>query len=259
MRTDATSHGKSLRRFKKVRGATPLWLAGGIAVLSLIVAGSVYRDRSARLDRLPPVSLPVPLESLPLEMGEWEGQPLEIEATTRQYMEAHFADDYVSRRYVKSAEGMWADLYVVYCSTRLAGLTGHQPRVCYPGNGWIWDETVESEIVSDSGRRIPCLVHRFHKPLPDYREVVVLNFYVLNGQITLDEREFSDLWGRRLNLQGDYARYVAQIQVSSTHEGSIRSALSSMVDTILTFLPDRDGNVQAAYSAAAEEADTSRD
>lgn len=255
MRTDVTSHGKIHRRFQRVRGATPLWLAAGLAVIWLVVAGFVYRDRSARLDRLPPISLPVPLENLPLEIGEWEGRALEIEATTRQYMEDHFADDYVSRRYLNSAEGIWADLYVVYCSTRLAGLHGHQPRVCYPGNGWIWDQTIESEIVSDSGRRIPCLVHRFQRPLPDYREVVVLNFYVLNGQITLDEREFSDLWGRRLNLQGDYARYVAQIQVSSDLEGSARAAISSMADTILAFLPDPDGHVQAAHSLVADDTD----
>ncbi len=65
----------------------------------------------------------------------------------------------------------------------------------------------------------------------------MLNFYVLNGQITLNERDFSGFWGRRPNLSGDPARYVAQVQISSTLEHSARSAAAEMADTLLAFLP----------------------
>ena len=228
------------------RGAAPLWLAGLLAVLLLVAAGVVYRVDASRVEDRLPISLPVPLEKIPLELHGWTGQHFAIPSTTRQYMESNFADDYVSRRYSNDDAGMWADLYVVYCSSRLGGLIGHNPRICYPGNGWVWDETSPSEFVSTSGRRIPCLVHRFHRPAPDYRRVVVLSFYVLNGEITLDQRDFSDLWGRRVNLSGDPARYVAQIQVSSVQEEAARAAIRGLADTILTFLPDQYGRVQAA-------------
>jgi EpsI family protein len=242
-------------RRRRRRGAVPLWLAGVLAVGLLVAAGVVYRAQSSHLESLPPITLPVPLSEIPLEINGWTGQELKIAATTDEYMRANFADDYVSRRYVNAEEARWADLYVVYCSSRLAGLSGHRPRVCYPGNGWVWDETEPSEFYSVAGRRVPCLMHRFHKPPPEFREVVVLSFYVLNGEITLDEGEFSDLWGRRLNVAGDPARYVAQIQVSSALEQSARSAIGSLVDTIFAFLPDRDGNVQAAPSTREQSTD----
>ncbi len=226
-------------------GAAPLWLAGLLAIVLLVAAGVVYRVDASRVERQLPVSLPVPLEKMPLELNGWTGEHLDIPSTTRQYMESHFADDYVSRRYTNHAEGMWADLYVVYCSSRLGGLIGHNPSVCYPGNGWIEDEMSPSEFVSTFGRRIPCLLHRFHRPAPDYRSVVVLSFYILNGKITIDQQDFSDLWGRRINLSGDPARYVAQIQVSSVLEASVRAAISGLADAILAFLPEEDGRVRA--------------
>lgn len=238
------------------RGAAPLWLAACLALALLVASGLVYRAQSSRLENLPPVSLPVPLDNMPLEINGWVGRHLVIPSTTRRYMESHFADAYLSRRYINSTDGMSADLYVVYCSTRLAGLTGHKPSVCYPNNGWSADGTSRSQFVSTSGRQIPCLVHRFHRPPPEYEEKVVLSFYVLNGKVTLDEREFSDLWGRRLNLSGDWARYVAQVQVSSVLEQSARAAISSLADTVFAFLPDAGDGGQAVDSAEGARADS---
>ena len=70
---------------------------------------------------------------------------------------------------------------------------------------------------------------------------MVLNFYVLNGQITLSEEDFSGVLGRRLNIAGDPARYVAQLQISSVLEHSVRSLACELVDSILAILPDRGG------------------
>jgi hypothetical protein len=90
-----------------------------------------------------------------------------------------------------------------------------------------------------------CLIHRFHKPAPAYDQTVVLNFYILNGQITADEKDFSGVLGRRPNISGDPARYVAQVQISSVLENSIRTAAADMTDLILDFLPDKNGIVRA--------------
>lgn len=216
-----------------------MWLAAVVAVVLLITAGIAYRTLAARLygDALTPVKLPVPLERIPRQIGAWTGQDRPIPENIVAYMKQNFADDYVSRRYVNAGEGVWADLYVVYCSSRPGGILGHQPRVCFPGNGWIHDETRSAQLVSVSGRPIECLVHRFHKPGPAYQQIVVLNFYVLNGQITLSEREFSGPLGRRPNLSGDPARYVAQVQVSAPLEHTVRTAAAQMADILLAFLP----------------------
>jgi hypothetical protein len=89
------------------------------------------------------------------------------------------------------------------------------------------------------------LIHRFHKPAPAYEQIVVLNFYILNGQITADESDFSGPLGRRPNISGDPARYVAQVQISSVLENSIRAAAKDMTDLILDYLPDMNGRIRA--------------
>ncbi len=220
-------------------GGTPVWFSAVVAVVLLVTAGIVYRAMDARLygNDLAPVKLPTPLQEVPERISGWVGQDLSIPETTIVYMRQHFADDYISRRYVNTQEGLVADIYVVYCSSHPAGILGHQPLVCYPNNGWIHDETTSSQIVSRAGRPIRCLVHRFHKPAPAYQQTVVLNFYVLNGQITVSEREFSGPLGRRPNLSGDPARYVAQVQVRSNLESSSRAAAAQMADILLAFLP----------------------
>jgi hypothetical protein len=229
-------------------GGAPVWLSAVVAVVLLITAGVSYRTRAARLygDVLTPVKLPTPLKEVPGQIGAWVGQDLSIPETTVAYMRQNFADDYISRRYVNTQEGLRADLYVVYCSSRPGGILGHQPLVCFPNNGWIHDETASSQIVSRAGRPINCLIHRFHKPAPAYQQMVVLNFYILNGQITLSERDFSSPWGRRPNLSGDPARYVAQVQISSNLESSARAAAAQMTDILLAFLPGQTGPVNAA-------------
>lgn len=219
-------------------GAVAVLIAGGIAYRS------VHRRWRGTGDR--PISLPVPLSKLPYEIAGWVGKDVQIPQTTQQYMRQHFADDYISRRYAKDNGLMVADLYTVYCTSRPAGILGHRPGVCYPANGWIHDQTDNLELVTSSGRRITCLLQRFHRSVPDYQQITVLSFYVVNGQITTHEQAFSGMLDRAPNIAGDPARYVAQVQISSLLESSVRRAASELVDAILEILPDRYGWVSAA-------------
>jgi hypothetical protein len=246
-------------------GHAPVWLAATLAVLMLVTSGAVYRTLTSRVQggTITAVRLPIPLKEMPATVDGWKGEDLEIPATTIVYMQQNFADDFVSRRYLNAARSLWADVYVVYCSSKPGGILGHQPLVCYPNNGWIHDSTETSEITASSGRPINCLVHRFHKPAPSYQQMVVLSFYVLNGQITLSEDKFSGPWGRRPNISGDPARYVAQIQISSILEHSVRTAAAQMADIILAFLPDQEGRVKAIelgreFTSTGRAADNSR-
>ncbi|MHC4213266.1 MAG: hypothetical protein ACYSWP_07845, partial [Planctomycetota bacterium] len=120
----------------------------------------------------------------------------------------------------------------------------------YTGAGWVHDGTDESFVVTASGKKIPCLIHRFHMPGPQYRETVVLSFYIVGGRITVREDEFSDLFGRLPNIGGDPARYVAQVQINSSVESSIRSAAGDIIDTILVFFPNAVGSESGTVSAS---------
>ena len=229
-------------------GKTPVWFALVLAILLLVSTGIAYRVSGHKLKVLgnEPVAIPVPLSAFPTRIGDWVGSELTIPTTTREYMEKNFADDYFSRRYVNSADKTWVDVYVVYCSTRPGGMLGHRPGVCYPANGWLHESTETSQFTSQEGRQIDCLVQRFRQPAPAIGEVVVLSFYVLNGRITAEESDFSGVFGRKFNIARDPSRYVAQVQISSVLESSVRKAAREITDMVIDFLPDENGKVKSA-------------
>lgn len=236
---------RSLSLAYKASGRIPLWSIWILAIVLLVSAGMTYRILASGLERVinRTIKLPVPLSDFPTQIGNWEGKDLYIPNTTKEYMERNFADDYFSRRYVNS--GAWADVYVVYCSSRPGGILGHRPRKCYAGYGWSHDGTEIEEFNSRAGKKIPYLIHRFHKPGHMTNQVVVLNFYILNGELTANEKDFSGLLGRRLNIAGDLAQYVAQVQISSISESSVLKMAKNVADLILDYLPDQNGKVRA--------------
>jgi hypothetical protein len=242
----------SAGRKRVCKAGVSVWLAGVLAFVLLIGAGVAYRVAASGLQRIRdnPIMLPVPLQSIPMKISPWTGHEMELASTTDEYMKTHFADDYVSREYSNTADGSRAGVYVVYCSTYPSGLLGHKPDACYPASGWLRDykTPTETEITTRSGLKIPCLSHQFHGHPPTYGQVFVLSFYVWNGQITRDEGDFSGIFHRAPNISRNPARYVAQVQISSAFEPSARAAARDLVDTILTFLPDRNGDVKAASS-----------
>jgi EpsI family protein len=217
------------------------------AIIIIILSGITYRVLASRLKYVAetPVNLPMPLRDFPKQVGNWVGDELPIPNITKEYMERYFADDFLSRRYINETTNAWADVYIVYCSSQPGGIIGHQPRVCYPAHGWIHDNTESSQFISQAGQQIPCLIHRFHKPAPFYDQIVVMSFYILNGQLTTNENDFSGLLGRRPNIAGNPARYVAQVQISSVLENSIRNIATDMMDLVLDYLPDEKDEVKA--------------
>ena len=229
---------------RAVNGRIQVCIAWAIAVFLLISSGLTYRVLASMIVDTA-IELPVTLSKFPINIGGWTGVEVSIPTTTREYMEKNFADDFLSRHYINPESQIWADVYIVYCASRPGGMLGHQPKVCYPGNGWIHESTDKSQFITRQGQEISCLIHRFHKPAPAYDEIVVLNFYVVNGQLSIDQKGFSGVFSRRFNLTRNSARYVAQIQISSVLENSVRKAAEDMTELILDFLPDENGGVAA--------------
>ena len=122
---------------------------------------------------------------------------------------------------------------------------GHRPQICYVSGGWVQEDTRLTNVRTGDGRDIPCLLHRFRRPSPETEETVVLNFYIVNGRLTSDERVFSGVGFRTPNIDGDPARYVAQVQISSVFENSVRSAAEDITEQVLDFFPDENGKVKA--------------
>ncbi len=236
-------------------GKASITLVWCLAVALLVSSGIAYRLLAAEYRGFmkDPIALPNPLSQFPLALNGWTGQDTPIQESTREYMRTHFADDYFSRHYVNSSTGQWADLYVVYCSSQPGGIVGHNPTKCYPGNGWTLDQTTTSQMAIGSGGTVDCLVHRLHKSSPEYQEVVVLNFYVVNGRISIREKDFSGFKWRQPNIAGDPTRYVAQVQVSSVHESAARALGRDATDAILSFLPNAGGTADSAVNVGRQE------
>ena len=221
-----------------------IWFACLLAVVLLLSSGITYRILAAHLELIAdtPINLPVPLSEFPTKVGNWTGEDVPIPESTQR---AAQNDDFLNRLYLNTSNNEWTNVYIAY-TARPRTMLGHKPQICYVGSGWVLDHTEEMEIISRTGRNIPCLIHYFHTPTPKYEERVILNYYIVNGQITNDESGFSGLGWRTPNISGNIARYVTQIQISSAFENSIISAAKDLTELILDYFPDAEGKTKAA-------------
>jgi len=217
-------------------GKARFWSVCLLAAITLLVSGSIYRVTSLRLQTISeiPITLPVPLSEFPIRVDDWVGKDVPISASVQRVAGN---DDFLNRMYVDESRNQWVNVYIAY-SARPRTMIGHRPQACYRGGGWLHDGTEKAELSLFSGKKLPCLVHRFHKPDANRTETVVLNFYIVNGQLTDDESVFSGLGWRTPNIAGNAARYVAQIQISSTLENSVRRAAIAFTESIQKFFPD---------------------
>ena len=73
--------------------------------------------------------------------------------------------------------------------------------------------------------KLPALLHAFLQVnATSEARVVVLNYYVLNGELTVDENSFWGLRGRDPNFGRNAGHYVAQVQVMVPVLGSLEAA-----------------------------------
>jgi EpsI family protein len=210
-----------------------------LAIILLVVAGAAYRLTTAKLFAmsLQPIRMDVPLEKFPVEVGNWVGSDISISETILKVADN---DDYLIRKYTNSESGQSVNLYIAF-SSRPSTMRGHRPEVCYPGSGWIHDDTRNSEVPLDSGRTLTCMIHRFHKPFPETGNAIVLNYYILDGRPVTNEDEFSSLRYRMVKNSRQAQRYVTQIQISSTMVNPVMSAASEFGDLIFKYFPETNG------------------
>lgn len=225
---------------RRTAGKTPMWFVCLLAFLLLTGAGIAYRALASRLIGNS-VTLPVSLDAYPRQIEQWVGEDVPIPPNIQQVAGN---DAFVNRLYRNRVSNEWVNVYVAY-SARPRTMLGHRPRICYVAGGWIHDGTMTSRFVSRKGKELSCLIHRFHRPAPGYEETVVLNFYIVNGRLTCDDRVFSGVGWRTPNVEGDPARYVTQVQISSTLENSVRAAARDIAELIFDFFPDENGQVRA--------------
>lgn len=224
-------------------GKIPVFFVWVITVLLLVSSGITYRVLSSRLKLVvgTPVKLSVPLSAFPNKIGHWVGKDVPIPVNIQRVAGN---DAFLNRLFIDKSSDQWANVYIAY-TAHPRTMLGHRPQICYVASGWVHEGSIQTSVTSSAGREFPCLLHRFHRPYPESEETVVLNFYIVNGQLTSDERVFSGVGWRTPNINGNPARYVTQVQISSVLENSIRSVAKDIVEVVLDYFPDENGYVKA--------------
>lgn len=207
-------------------------LSLALTIFLLSISGISYHFLSVYLKKMTsvPIKLEKELNFVPLEISGWQGKDVPI---SLEILKVAQNDDYINRQYSKPDEGLYCNLYISF-SSRPRTMLGHRPRVCYKGAGWIHDETLKISLKTLSGRGFPVLLHKFHK---EYDEIFVVNYYILNGKISTSEGGFTGLAFRAPNIDGQIARYVAQVQLAGRYESSVTTAAQDFTDTIMEFFP----------------------
>jgi len=207
-----------------------------LAIIILFASKVLYSFFEASLQKqssqkiLPTVFL----GDFPYVIGPWEGVDVPISETV---LKVAANDDYLSRSYVDPVRYLQVTVYVSY-TTEPRRMLGHRPRVCYVGSGWIHDSTTEHTFELSDGLEVPCLIHRFHKGGLDYQDIAVLNYYIVNGSLTSDYKDFSGLRWRRPRANRGPVDYVSQVQISSVSEVALESAVQDFTQDILRYFPN---------------------
>lgn len=215
--------------------------AVGVALVLLIGFGLGYRLLAAHVSS-PTEPLPLDpggLERLPLEIEEWTGREVPLE---ERIIQATDTDAHLNRTYARHGGMEVVGLFLAY-GVRARDLAPHRPEICYPGSGWTHRATHPHQLPLPDGSMLPCQIHRFFRTGLDSGEVVVLNYYIVDGEYFADVSELrSRAW-----LGSGGIRYMAQVQVTCaagamvTVEAAMRSAQDFAAETaqaIRSLLPD---------------------
>ncbi|HVS36738.1 MAG TPA: exosortase-associated EpsI family protein [Gemmataceae bacterium] len=133
-----------------------------IVASSLVAAAAVFAGlRTDRWGAAPNLGAAAArLQQTPMKIGDWEGQPIELDA--RQLTVAEVTG-HIARRYVHRRTG--EETTVVVLCGRPGPISVHSPEVCYPGAGFnlVGDATTFS--TGGDGRPAADFFHgRFVKP-----------------------------------------------------------------------------------------------
>lgn len=183
-------------------------IAGAVAAgFVMLTTGIGYRVLAARLAAPVDAILlsPEALARLPLQLGDWTGQeaPLD-EAVVR----ATDTDAHVSRRYSRQNPPGSVWLYIAY-GVNVRDLMPHRPEVCYAGAGWTRIDRRFTELPLSDGTKLPCNVLQFSRGTLNKQKVVVLDYYIVDGQYCHD---VSLLRSKAVFGSGTVG-HVAQVQV----------------------------------------------
>lgn len=207
-------------------GHKSVYIAAIVAGVVVLVYGFGYRLLAARLDG-PVNTTPVSQETmdrLPMEIGAWVGQDTPMD---ERIIRATDTDAHVSRRYSRQGSFESISLWIA-SGVRARDLMPHRPEVCYTGAGWTLTRRRVMELPLPGDAVLPCNVMQFSRGMLNTESVMVLYYYLVDGQYSADVSLLrSKAW-----RGGSPVGYVAQVQVIAP------VSTGMTVDTVIKTLSD---------------------
>ncbi len=195
--------------------------AAVIASVLVLVLGLSHRFLNAWL-RLPMVAnaliAPDLLGRLPTRIGEWTGEEVPLDETLVRNADIGV---YINRRY-SHAGGSQSVLLYVTCGNNARQVTNHRPDICYVAAGMPLIERRSLELSLHDGTKLPCSIFAFFRRGLDGERVMVVDYFLVDGQYCDDFRTVLMDAKRHPTTH----RYVAQVQVVAAAEIlSVESAM----------------------------------
>lgn len=225
----------------------PILIAAIVAASLLLLSGASFRLTAAYLDR-PGDSAPLPrgtlTKALAMDLNGWEGRDKPVEESV---VEAADCDDCVSRTYTRRGESVL--LWIAY-GVRARDLMPHRPEVCYPGAGWTLDDSRPIEVPLGGAQPLDCQVYKFSRAGFGSGDMVVLNYYIVDGQYSPDV----SLLRSKASRGTSAVHYMAQVQIVTSAGGrgnpdaaeeSVRAFAADSAKAIRGMMPDALANPAA--------------
>jgi hypothetical protein len=115
------------------RSVTGWWVRVGLACALLVASGLIRSWQAVRIQAEIARGLndSFPLESLPLTLGDWQGEPTKL---SEEIARGTGAKQIVTRRYVNQNTGVALDVILLF--GQAVDMYIHSPELCYPSAGF---------------------------------------------------------------------------------------------------------------------------
>jgi len=229
----------------------PVIVAAVVAGFLMLVSSAWYRALAARLEapvNTTPISSAA-LERLPLQIGDWMGREVPLdEAIVR----ATDTDAHINRSYLRNNASQYISLYIA-SGVKARDLMPHRPEVCYSGAGWTLIDKRSMELPLSDGMKLPCNVLQFSRGTLNTKNVVVLDYYIVDGQYC---RDVSLLRSKAWRGSGT-VRYIAQIQIAASATSNLTADSASRI--ISDFAVESASSISRLFESPEEDQRSDKD
>jgi EpsI family protein len=151
-----------------------------------------------------------PLSTLPLEIRQWKGVDVAMDAQVRRIAGD---DDFVNRTYVDVGARRSVGLYVGFLGKPRSRMA-HRPEVCYPAHGYRLLAQRCVRVDAGGQNLVPATLYEFESPESGKPRDLVLAMFLVNGQYIDGDTAGTTYNIRGPGLFGTAAAYLMRIQVS---------------------------------------------